>query len=180
MNHLKWETLHSKTVYKNKWLAVTENDVITPTGKPGMYGVVETRPFIMVIAMHRGAFVMVQQHRYTVDKLTLEFPAGGIEDNESPLEAARRELKEETGYHSGRWEALAQLDDATGIARHKAHIFLAQDVEPGELAHNNEDGIEACLLVPPDKLKTMITKGDITDTKTIALFYLAQQRAAKT
>lgn len=171
-----WKTLDSKIAYQNRWISLVESNVITPTGKPGTYTVIETRPFVMVIALFEGKFVLVRQLRFTLNRPTLEFPAGSIEDSETPLEAAKRELQEETGYTGEQWETLAELDDAVGIARHKAHVFFARDVRLGPQNESNEDGIESHALVTSDELETMIRQGEITDTKVIALLYLALKK----
>ena len=115
---------------------------------------------------------MVKQHRFTLDRTTLEFPAGGIEEGESPLMAAKRELSEETGFQASRWTKMGELDDAIGIARHRAHVFVAENISLREIkASSEEEVIESQMWLKPDEIKQKVEAGLITDTKTIAILY---------
>ena len=97
-----WKTLCSKTVYENPWIAVVENQVITPAGKPGIYGVVRPKIAAGVFAIDNKGFVtIVGQYRYPTDEYSWEIIKGGVEKNEPPIKGAERELAEEAGIKAG-------------------------------------------------------------------------------
>lgn len=76
-----------------------------------------------------GRFVCVRQYRHALEELVLEFPAGRLELNEDPLEAAKRELAEETGFAAATWTSLGEVWIAPGWATERIHLFLAEDLD---------------------------------------------------
>ncbi len=172
---MPWQTLRSTIVFKNNWLSLVKSDVISPAGKPGTYTIIETRPFIMVVARRGDELLMVQQDRFTLNATTIEFPAGGIEEGEQPLAAAKRELAEETGYTAKNWRLLCELDDAVGISRHKAYIFEATNLTDTP-KKTNDEAVDSHKWLPVKELQTMVDSNQITDTKTIAILYKATKR----
>jgi ADP-ribose pyrophosphatase len=129
---------------------------------------------VVIVAKEQDRVLMVGQHRFTIDSHTLEFPAGGIETGEKPVDAAKRELLEEAGYKAQSWTLAGELDDAIGIARHKAYVFFADDLMLTEADKNleeHEDVVDSSEWINLDTVKRMIEENRITDTKTIAIFY---------
>ena len=102
-----WKTLGSRQIYKNPWISVREDDVIRPDGKPGIYGVVDTRIATGIVALTEDRQVyLVGQYRYPTKNYSWEIIEGGSEDNQSALETAKRELKEEAGLAAKNWLQL--------------------------------------------------------------------------
>ena len=102
-----WQRRGSRLVYSNQWITVREDDVITPGGTPGIYGVVETRIATGVVALtEKNEIYLVGQYRYPVDEYSWEIPEGGSERDEDPMVTAKRELREETGLEAEFWEQL--------------------------------------------------------------------------
>ncbi len=122
-----WKRLLSRFPYQNHWIRVREDAVVRPDGTPGIYGVVELRPSIGVVAVNeQGEIVLVGQWRYPTGRYSWEVPRGGSQDGERDmLEVARRELLEETGVAAESWRNMGALDLCNGVLMSSEHLFLA-------------------------------------------------------
>lgn len=166
--------MSSKTVYQNKWYKVIENDVIRPNGDKGVYAVVESAPSVFIVALtDKDEIYLVGLDRYTSGVYSLELPAGGS-DYKNPLEAAKRELQEETGLVAGKWKELGKFYPLNGIASEITHVFLAQGLSQTGDHEQHEEGIEELRKVPLNGALDMIKNGEITDGQTIAALHMAQ------
>jgi hypothetical protein len=97
-----WRVLGSRPVYENPWISVREDEVVRPDGNPGIYGVVHYKnTAVGVLPVEDGHVYLVGQYRYPLERYSWEIPEGGCPEDEDPLQAARRELKEETGLSAG-------------------------------------------------------------------------------
>ncbi|MBI5722869.1 MAG: NUDIX hydrolase [Planctomycetes bacterium] len=114
-----------------------------------------------------GQAVLIRNFRFAVDENLYELPAGMVDKGESPLEAAGRELAEETGYRAGRIEKLGEFFCAPGTSDELMHIYLAEELAggPQDLEDYEQITVHA---FSQDKLKAMIMEGKIRDAKTIA------------
>lgn len=93
-----WKTLSTRQIYKNDWIRLREDQVITPTGTSGIYSVVEAKPAIGIVPLTNDLQTcLVGQYRYTLKTYSWEIPEGGGLDHEDTLDGAKRELLEETG-----------------------------------------------------------------------------------
>ncbi len=145
----KWKTLDSEYIIRRPWLTARRDRLLMPDGTihPEYY-VLEYPSWVNVIAIDReGRFVMVRQYRHGLDDIFTELVAGVAEDGESPLEAARRELLEETGYGGGDWELMTVLSANPGSQNNLTYSFIARDVEPsGERHLDATEDVELHLL----------------------------------
>lgn len=173
-NNTPWKTLASKVIFQNPWLSLRQDDVITPAGKPGSYTLLEAKPFVIIVAMDGDKLIMIRQYRYPINTTTIEFPAGGLKSNEEPLAAAKRELKEETGYEANSWIDMGEFYELVSISRQKGYLFLAQELHDTGNHHMKEDGIEKHISVSPEEFKDMIQENKILDVLTLAAFYKVQ------
>jgi ADP-ribose diphosphatase len=161
----------ARTVYDGRLLSVTleewgghEREIVEHPGA------------VAVVAVARdGAVTLVRQRREAVLKLLLELPAGTLEDGETPLECARRELEEETGLTGGDWRELAAFYTTPGFCRERMHLFLAQGVEPGTARPEADEELEVVRLSGGELAAHL---GEIEDAKTLAglLLYLDELR----
>lgn len=157
---------------------VITDKVITPAGTEGKYHVVKMRPFSIIIPIDAaGMIYMVKQHRYTIDKISLEVPMG-FSEGQHPLEAAKRELEEETGLSSEAWYELGVIYEANGIANIPGFIFVAKDVRP--VANPTRDPEDKDMIevekYPISQVEMMIGDGTILDSVTISAFSRAYFR----
>ena len=141
----------------------------------------EARPFyvldlpdwINVIALTDAGLVpMVRQYRFGIEALTLEIPGGMCDKNEAPLDAAKRELKEETGYESDDWTALGWVHPNPPLQNNRCHTFLARaSKKTTEPQLDPNERIEQAL-VPFDEIAQRMMDGEITHALVIAAFQL--------
>ncbi len=127
----KWKLLYSEYIIKRPWLTARRDKIELPDGRiiPEFY-VLEYPEWVNVIAIPTdGRFVMERQYRYAADSTNYEIPCGVMEQGETPLEAAMRELKEETGYGGGQWRELMCISANPTSMTNMTHCFVATGVE---------------------------------------------------
>ena len=134
--------------------------------------IVEHPGSVAILAVDRDErVVLVRQLREPARRELLELPAGGLEPDEDPAATARRELREETGFHGGRWRALAAFWTTPGFCRERMHLFLAEGVEEGDPEPAADERLEV-VRVTAEELDRLVD--ELEDAKTIAgaLLYL--------
>jgi ADP-ribose pyrophosphatase len=117
--------------------------------------------------------LLIRQYRYAADGYLYEIPAGRLDPGETPLDCARRELAEETGYRAARVEHLFTMFTTPGFTDEKIHLYLATGLTPGETDRDVDEFME---LVPTrlSRALSMVEQGEIQDAKTaLALLYAA-------
>ncbi len=163
-----WKTLTTKCLYENPWLSIREDSVIRPDGKPGIYGVVHLKGKCLgVLAVDDDeAIYLVGQYRYTLNRYSWEIPEGGSHEGEHLLDAAKRELAEETGITANQWEQLGTSHLSNSISDEHATWYLATGLHLGEA---NPEGTEQISVkrVPWISALNMIETGEITDSVSI-------------
>ena len=163
-----WRTLGSRTVYRNPWLTLREDTVIQPDGAEGIYSVVEMRPSCGVVAINDdNQIALVGQWRYVHNKYSLEIPTGGSEQGEIPLDAAKRELLEETGLTAKDWTALGTIDNSNGVTTDIAHLFLARNLTAGAPIPQGDEQVELRWMPFADAVLSVM-KGEITESVSVA------------
>lgn len=163
-----WRTLSSRTIYRNPWLALREDRVIRPDGAEGIYSVVEMRPSCGIVAINEdNQIALVGQWRYVHDRYSLEIPTGGSDQGETPLDAAKRELLEETGLTAEDWTALGTIDNCNGCTTDVAHLFSARNLTTGPSIPQGDEQVELRWMPFVDAVAAVM-EGKITDSVSVA------------
>lgn len=124
-----WKTLESREIYKNNWIRLREDKVITPGGTEGIYSVVELKPAIGIVPITENLETyLVGQYRYTLNVYSWEIPEGGGHFNESTLKGAQRELLEETGLVAAKWTFLNTMHTSNSVTDETAYLYLAEEL----------------------------------------------------
>ena len=127
-----------------------------------------------IVAIHEGNVILVRQLREPAGKPLLELPAGTLEEDEAPLESARRELEEEVGLAGGRWRELGAYWTSPGFLRERMHLFVAEDLEAGEPDLDDDEEVEVVRWPVAEILARL---DELEDMKTVAalLLYLRER-----
>lgn len=170
-------------VYQNKFIELYDDEVATPSGEPGTYTRLRYRgnpPGVVIIPrLPDGRVLLLQLSRYAFNSLSLEFPRGTANPDESAETAAARELHEETGLTATSLETLGVLRPDTAIVETEAHIVLAAVASLDHLVlDHEEEAISHHKLFSTGELTTAIRAGEVRDGFTLGAFayMLAQPR----
>lgn len=160
-------------MYKNPWIRVREDSVIRPDGTRGIFGVIEMKTGSSVLALtDNNQVYLVKEYKYGIGKYSTELMSGALEDKETPLAAAKRELKEEIGLKASRWINLGVINPFTTVVHSPNYLFLALGVKEG---NGSPDGGEVLqiLKVPFQKAVDMVLYGKITHAASCVLILKA-------
>jgi 8-oxo-dGTP pyrophosphatase MutT (NUDIX family) len=165
-----WKTISEETAYENAWIRVEHHEVLNPAGNPGIYGKVHFKnTAIAIIAVDSEGFTyLVGQFRYTLNTYSWEVPEGGcsIESGESILEAAKRELLEETGLVALKWTELGEVYLSNSVSDEKAVMYLAQNLSQHQACSEETEQLKIRKL-PLKEAIEMAQNGEITDALSV-------------
>ena len=168
----------SKEVYNCKLFRVTEDKAVDPkSGFEIKRSVVRHAGSAVMMAMDdKKRILLVRQYRLPAEDYMWELPAGKVDDGEKPMQAAKRELAEETGYKARKWTKLVSFFASPGYVQERMTIFLATDLTKGEATPMDDEQIETRWFKRKE-VAQMIRDGNIQDGKTIIGYYLATDKS---
>ncbi len=159
-----WQTHESRIVYDNPWIRVCEDQVTRPDGQPGIYGVVHFKGLAIGVLPvdDEGCTYLVGQYRYVLNQYSWEIPEGGCPEGEAPLEAAARELLEETGLRAAHYELLGRSHLSNSATDEESLFYLATGLTQGVAQPEGTEQLQV-RRVPFTEALAMVQRGDITD-----------------
>ncbi|RKD17071.1 DNA mismatch repair protein MutT [Pelobium manganitolerans] len=164
-----WQTLGSKQIYDNPWIRLTEHQVINPSGGSGIYGEVHFKNLaIGIIAIDTDDQIyLVGQYRYPLKAYSWELPEGGGPLTEEPLDAAKRELLEETGLVAQKWKEVLRMHLSNSVSDELGVLYLASGFEQFAPQPEETEQLEVKKM-PFEEVYQMVVNGEITDSLTVA------------
>jgi len=175
--HGPWQIVESIDVYCDPWIAVRKDNVIRPDGKPGTHSVVAIKPGVTVLALdNEGNAYLTEEFHYGVGRITLEAASGGIEPDERPLGAAKRELREELGIEAAEWIDLGVVDPFTASVVSPTQLYLARKLWFGEHSQEGTEQIRCVRMTLAEAAHKVMTS-EITHGPSCVLILKAAMRA---
>lgn len=171
-----WTLKTRREAYRNPWISVDHDEVVTPGGSDGVYGVVRFANIAIGIVTldERGYTTLVGQWRYPLDRYSWEIPEGGGAKGVDPLTSAKRELREETGLVAGRWTKLVELDLSNSVTDEVGVIYLAEDLTQREAQPEDTEDL-AVRTVSLAEAVAMVLAGQIRDSLAVAGLLAAER-----
>ncbi len=155
-------------------MRIREDTITRPDGQPGMYGVVETNDSVKIIAVRGDKKIcFLDIYRYPSQQWSLQTPGGGG-DRQDPLEAAKRELSEETGLLSDSWHQIGPGMMLLGLLSETMYTFVAKNVQfkKGLAENKAAEGINRILFLSDKEIEQKILSGEIISAQTIAALHM--------
>ena len=167
---MKWNTLSSEQLINRPWLKARRDTVQLPNGKVyDEYYVLSYPTWINVIAeTEDGNIILERQYRHGLGVVSTEICAGVMEEGETPLQAAQRELEEETGYTGGVWQEIMTISPNPGAMDNLCHCFYAHGVKKTSRQHLDDTEDIEVLLYPKEEVKQMLLRGDFIQALMVA------------
>jgi 8-oxo-dGTP pyrophosphatase MutT (NUDIX family) len=164
-----WRIMNQKTIYENPWINLTEFQVINPSGGTGIYGKVhfKHRAVGVIPLDEKGNIWLVGQYRFTLNQYSWEIPEGGGKMEESPLEAAKRELLEETGLVAREWTKIMTMHLSNSVSDEIAIIFLARGLDQEQPQPEETEQLQV-RKIPFEEAVRMMEEEKITDSMSVA------------
>ncbi|MBF2015346.1 MAG: NUDIX hydrolase [Rivularia sp. T60_A2020_040] len=170
------QLLKQRLLYKGRKFDFEVNRLRLPNKAEGDWECVRHPGGALAIPVtSEGKLILLRQYRFAVGGRLLEFPAGTVEDSETPFDTIKREIQEETGYRANKWQKLGEFFLAPGYSDEIIYAYLAEDLEKLEVPPKlDEDEDIEVLFFTPAELEKAILQGEPVDSKSISSFMLAR------
>jgi len=176
---MKFELLQAETVYEGRAFDVRRDHLRTPDGRTVKYDIIEHIGSVSIVPVdEQGLLHFVRQYRHAAEIDLLELPAGTLEVGEPPLEAAGREIREETGMEAEKLVEIGSFYLAPGYSTELMHVFLATGLKHNPLEADADEFLSV-EKIPVAEAFRMAENGEITDAKSLAALLLARPHLVK-
>ncbi len=173
--HLTEIATGNRTLLHDGWLRLVRDEVRLPDGSLATREYIQHAGAVGVVALlDDGRLVLVRQHRYPLDRVLLELPAGKLEPGETTLACAQRELLEETGFVAAEWAFGLEIHNAAAYSNESIWIWLARGLTPGPQRLDVGEFVEVVLHTEAE-LDALCAAGGLPDVKTIVGLHLLQR-----
>ncbi len=163
-----------RKIFKGKSYTFDVEEVTLPNGRKAVYSMIRHPGSTGIVPiMDDGTVLMLSQYRHVIGRYILEIPSGTMELGETPLQCARRELEEETGYRAGEMIKIGAVHIMPAYSDELIHVYLAKGLIPAE-QHLDQDEIIETVRYPLDELMRFIDEGKITDGLTVLALHRAE------
>ncbi len=175
---LAWKLIESESIVHDAWIDFRRQTYEFPDGKTfSPFYNYSRRDYVVVVALDEdGQYLAVRQFRHGIRQVTVEFCAGGIEKGEDPLDAAKRELQEETGYCSEDWTPLLSIVSEATLADNHAHLFLAQNCKKVSGQSLDETEFLHTRVYSEAYIQKAIMDGTFAQAMHVLAYYMAKEK----
>ena len=170
--------LRQEPIYKGRVINITKDEVVCPNGQTSLREIVHHRGGVAILFKVDDKFIFEKQYRYAMNEEIIEMPAGKLEEGEIPLEAAKRELLEETGYRSLEMIHLGDSYPTPGYSTEVIHLYYCPKAVKEERHLDNDECIDLIYLTL-EEIEEMIAQGKIKDSKSVASIFLYKKKVLK-
>ncbi len=168
-----WTVKETNSPYKDNFIEVFVDQVIKPDGEPGTYATVRMKKGVAILPVTKdGKVYLTSQFRYGIGKDSIEVISGGIDGEEPPIEAARREAKEELGIEAEDWIDMGFFDIETSIVQAPVYLFMVKGLEFTETDPDSTEDIKR-IRVTLDEALQMVMENKITHSPSCVLILKA-------
>jgi ADP-ribose pyrophosphatase len=177
----KWQRTGRKVLHSFRIFSIREDRYRLPrNGREAPFYILESSDWVNVIPLTESEeVILIRQFRFGTESVTLEIPGGIVEPGMTPLEAAQRELMEETGYHSEEWEYLGYVHPNPAFLNNRCHSFVARQVKKvAEIDLEESEEIEV-REAPLKDIQELIAKGEITHSLVVCAFHWLELKDKK-
>lgn len=170
------KTLETQRIYEGAIINLRRDKVTVENGTSYREIIEHNGGAVLAAVTDEGKMVMVRQYRKPAERVMLEVPAGKIDAGETPLETARRELKEETGYTPSKVEYMTEFYPSVGYSEEVLYLYLCTGLTAGETCPDENEALDI-LEMDIDELYQMVMRAEIRDAKTIVAIMMVRSLA---